>query len=172
MLNATATALARRIDAVQKRHTARLDFKEMLYGADLPTEGVLADEVRSATLEAIGPVVGIPVAAEVADAFRLDAQPIGGAPNDQALSEIWNRSLRAGLIAAAAVIAILLMLVGGRLALSSLPLAFAPLAAALAPSAILREPVGLPTISFFAGTLVGGALLALIVTPSRRERGR
>jgi hypothetical protein len=172
MLNATAAALGRRVAAVQKRHTARLDFKEMLYGADLPTEGVLADEVRSATLEAIGPVVGIPVAAEVADAFRLDAQPIGGAPNDQALSEIWNRALRAGLIAAAAVIAILLMLVGGRLAVSSLPLAFAPLAAAMAPSAILREPVGLPTLSFFAGTLVGGALLALIVTPSRRERGR
>jgi len=172
MLNATATALAHRISAVQKRHTARLDFKEMLYGADLPTEGVLADEVRSATLEAIGPVVGIPVAAEVADALRLDAQPIGGAPNDQALSEIWNRALRAGLVSAAAMIAILLVLVGGTPALSSLPLAFAPLAAALAPSAILREPVGLPTLSFYAGALVGGTLLALIVTPSRQERGR
>jgi hypothetical protein len=172
MLNATATALARRVAAVQKRHTARLDFKEMLYGADLPTEGVLADEVRSATLEAIGPVVGIPVAAEVADAFRLDGQPIGGAPNDEALSEIWNRSLRAGLISAAAMIAILLALVGGAPALSSLPLAFAPLAAAMAPSAILREPVGLPMLSFYAGALVGGTLLALIATPSRQERGR
>ena len=172
MLNATASALGRRVAAVQKRHTARLDFKEMLYGADLPTEGVLADEVRSATLEAIGPVVGIPVAPDVADAFKLDAQPIGGAPNDQALSEIWNRALRAGLISAAGMIAILLMLVGGRLALTSLPLAFAPLAAAMAPSAILREPIGLPTISFFAGALVGGTLLALIATPSRRERGR
>ena len=172
MLNATATALARRVAAVQKRHTARLDFKEMLYGADLPTEGVLADEVRSATLEAIGPVVGIPVAAEVADAFRLDGQPIGGAPNDEALSEIWNRALRAGLISAAAMIAILLALVGGAPALSSLPLAFAPLAAAMAPSAILREPVGLPMLSFYAGALVGGTLLALIATPSRQERGR
>ncbi len=172
MLNATAAALARRLSAVQKRHTARLDFKEMLYGADLPTEGVLADEVRSATLEAIGPVVGIPVAAEVGDAFRLDAQPIGGAPNDQALSEFWNRALRAGLIAAAGTIAILLVLVGGRRALSSVPLAFAPLAAAMAPSAILREPVGLPMLSFFAGALCGGALLAIIVTPSRSERER
>jgi hypothetical protein len=172
MLNATAGALARRLSAVQKRHTARLDFKEMLYGADLPTEGVLADEVRSATLEAIGPVAGIPVAAEAGDAFRLDAQPIGGAPNDQALSERWNRALRAGLIAAAGTIAILLMLVGGPRAITSLPLAFAPLAAAIAPSAILREPVGLPTLSFFAGALVGGALLALIVTPSRWERGQ
>jgi hypothetical protein len=172
MLNATAAALARRIAAVQKRHTARLDFKEMLYGADLPTEGVLADEVRSATLEAIGPVAGIPVAVDVADAFKLDAQPMGGAPNDQALSELWNRALRAGLISAAAMIAILLVLVGGRAALWSLPLAFAPLAAAVTPSAILREPIGLPTLSFYAGALAGGALLALIVTPSRREQGR
>ena len=172
MLNATAAALARRIAAVQKRHTTRIDFKEMLYGADLPTEGVLADEVRSATLEAIGPVVGIPVAPDTADAFRLDAQPIGGAPNDQALSEFWNRALRAGLIAAAGVIAILLVLVGGLAALASVPLAFAPLAAAMAPSAILREPVGLPMLSFFAGALAGGALLAIIVTPSRSERRR
>jgi hypothetical protein len=42
----------------------------------------------------------------------------------------------------------------------------------MTPSAILREPIGLPTLSLFAGTLVGGALLAVIVTPSRRERGR
>ncbi len=172
MLDATAGALGRLIATVQRRHTARLDFKEMLYGADLPTEGVLADEVRSATLEAAGPVVGIPVALEVAEAFKLDAQPIGGAPNDLALSELWNRALRAGLISAAALLAILLVLVGGTRALASLPLAFAPLAAALAPSAILREPIGLPTLSFFAGTLVGGAMLALLVTPSRRERVR
>jgi hypothetical protein len=170
MLSATSATLARRLAAVQRRHTARLDFKEMLYGADLPTEGVLADEVRSATLEAMGPAVGVPVAADVADAFRLDAQPIGGAPNDLALSEIWNRALRAGLVAAAAALGILLVLVGGTRALAALPLAFAPLAAAIAPSAILREQVGLPTISFFAGALAGGALLAMIVTPSRRER--
>jgi hypothetical protein len=172
MLTATATALAHRIAGVQKRHTARLDFKEMLYGADLPTEGVLADEVRSATLEAMGPVVGVPVAPEVTDAFKLDAQPIGGAPNDLALSEIWNRTLRAGLVAAAGMIAIFLVLVGGPAAITALPLAFAPLAAAIAPSAILREPVGLPMISFFAGALAGGALLALIATPSRDERRR
>ncbi len=172
MLTATAAALARRIATVQKRHTARLDFKEMLYGADLPTEGVLADEVRSATLEAMGPVVGIPVATDVADAYKLDAQPIGGAPNDQALSQIWNRALRAGLVSAAALLAVLLLMVAGVPALASLPLAFAPLAVAVAPSAILRAPIGLPTLSLYAGTLVGGALLALIVTPSRQERAR
>jgi hypothetical protein len=70
------------------------------------------------------------------------------------------------------MIAIFLVLVGGPAALTALPLAFAPLAAAIAPSAILREPVGLPMISFFAGALAGGALLALIATPSRDERRR
>jgi hypothetical protein len=32
--------------------------------------------------------------------------------------------------------------------------------------------VGLPMLSFYAGALVGGTLLALIATPSRQERGR
>ena len=169
VLTATASSLAKRLAGVRRRHTARLDFKEMLYGADLPTEGVLADEVRSATLEASGPLVGVPVAAGTAAAFVLDAQPIGGAPNDQALSELWNRSLRAGLVTAAGTIAILLVLLGGPRGLASLPLAFAPLAAAMAPSAILREPIGMSTISFLAGALAGGALLAAIATPARDE---
>ncbi len=172
VLTATASSLARRLAAVRRRHTARLDFKEMLYGADLPTEGVLADEVRSATLEASGPIVGVPVATGTADAFVVDAQPIGGAPNDQMLSQLWNHALRAGLVAAGGVIAILLVLVGGARGLAALPIAFAPLAAAVAPSAILREPIGLPTISFLAGALAGGALLAMIVTPGRQEPPR
>jgi len=75
-LNATATALRRRVSAVQKRHTARLDFKEMLYGADLPTEGVLADEVRGATLPARHAAILVialaPMAAYVYGALRLD----------------------------------------------------------------------------------------------------
>jgi len=36
----------------------------------------------------------------------------------------------------------------------------------------LREAVGLPTLSFFCGALVGGALLAMLVTPGPRRRGR
>ena len=171
-LRTTAAGLARRLAIVRRRHTARLDFKEMLYGANLPTEGVLADEVRSATAEAMGPVVGLPVDPETPGAFTLDVAPIGGAANDRALSEIWNRALRAGLVAAAGTIAILLVLAAGGGGIFSLPLAFAPLAVAIAPSALLREPVGLPALSFFCGALVGGAILALLVTPGPEPRGR
>ncbi len=171
-LHTTAASLARRLAIVRRRHTARLDFKAMLYGANLPTEGVLADEVRSATAEAMGPVVGLPVDPTAAGAFTLDVTPIGGAPNDLALSEVWNRALRAGLVAAAGTIAILLVLVAGGRGILSLPLAFAPLAVAVAPSALLREPIGLPALSFFCGALAGGAILALLATPGPDRRGR
>ena len=75
-------------------------------------------------------------------------------------------------MAAAGLIAMLLVLVGGPLAALSLPVAFAPAAAALAPAALLGEPVGLPTLSFYAGALAAGAILALAITPpARRDRG-
>src|SRR5262249_54126763 len=66
----------RLVEIVRRRHSARINFREMLYGADLPTEGVLADEVRSATLEAMGPVVGVPVAPGSAAAFEIDAAAV------------------------------------------------------------------------------------------------
>jgi len=169
VLDATAGSLARRLAAVRRRHTARLDFRAMLYGANLPTEGVLADEVRSATLEGIGPLVGLPVAADAAGAFQLDAEPIGGVVNDRALSEVWNRALRAGLVLAAATIAILLILCAGPRGLLALPLALGPLAAAAIPAALLREPVGLPMLAFFAGAFAGGALLAVMTVPAPAE---
>ena len=49
--------------------------------------------------------------------------------------------------------AVLLVLAGGVAGLLSLRLAFAPAAAAIAPAAVLGEPVGLPTLSFYAGAL-------------------
>jgi len=62
---------------------------------------------------------------------------------------------------------------GGPAGVLSLPLALAPAAAAIAPAALLGEPVGLPTLAFYGGALAAGALLALAVTPSaRREAGR
>ena len=85
----------------------------MLTGAQLPSEGVLADEVRGATLEAMGPVVGIPAPADSATAFRLDLVPVGGAPNDRALSLLWRKALGAGAVAAAGLLAILLVFAGG-----------------------------------------------------------
>jgi hypothetical protein len=172
VVNATAASLARRLAAVRRRHTARLDFREMLYGANLPTEGVLADEVRSATLEAIGPLVGLPVTPGVPGAFHLEAEPIGGAANDQALSEVWVRGLRAGLIASAAVVGILLMLIAGPRGVLAVPLALAPIAAATLPVALLREPIGLPMLAFFAGAFAGGAFLAVVAVPAPREWGR
>jgi hypothetical protein len=170
--NATAGSLARRLAWVRRRQTARLDFREMLYGANLPTEGVLADEVRGATLEGMGPLVGVPVAADAAGAFRLDAEPIGGVPSDRALSQVWNRSLRAGLIAASAAIAILLVSIGGPRGVLALPLALAPMAAATVPAALLHEPVGLPMLAFFAGAFAGGAFLAMVAVPALGEGPR
>jgi hypothetical protein len=167
----TAENLARRIAAVRRRHIANMNFRDMLSGAQLPSEGVLADEVRSATLDAMGPVVGIPAPGDSAAAYRLDLVPVGGAPNDRALSLLWARALRAGAVAAAGLLAILFVLTGGTVGLLSVPLAFAPAAAAIAPAALLGEPIGLPTISFCAGALAAGAILALGVTPRVRPGG-
>jgi len=175
ILRTTADNLARRIAAVRRRHVASTNFRDMLSGAQLPNEGVLADEVRSATLDAMGPVVGVPAAPDSAVAYRLDLVPIGGAPNDRALSLLWKRALGAGAVAAAGVLAILLVLTGGAGGLLSLPLAFAPAAAAIAPAALLGEPIGLPTLSFYAGALAAGAVLAFAVTQAARSdvrRGR
>jgi hypothetical protein len=167
ILRATAVNLSRRVAAVRRRLIARANFRDMLTGADLPTEGVLADEVRGATAEAMGPVVGIPVPRQDPAAFKLDAVPIGGAANDRALSAVWNRALRAGVACVAALLGILLIWVAGAAGTLWLPLALAPLALAVAPAALLGEPAGLPTISFFAGALAGGAALALAAAPAR-----
>ena len=65
---------------------------------------------------------------------------------------------------AAVLLALLLAWVGGPSGLSSLPIAFAPLAAAAVPAALLGEPVALPTMAFFAGALAGGTALAFAAT--------
>ena len=170
ILRASADTLARRVAAVRRRYVARTNFKDMLYGAQLPTEGVLADEVRSATLEAMGPVVGVPAAVDNPTALKLDLVSVGGAPNDRTLSQRWRRALAVGVGAAAGLLAILLVVVGGPVGLLSLPLGLAPLAAAVAPAALLGEPVGLPTIAFYAGALAAGAILAMAIAD--RTRGR
>src|SRR6185436_15220013 len=118
----SATILTRRLAAVRWRHTARINFHDMLYGADVPTEGVLADEVKSATLEGMGPVVGLPVAPGASSAMHVEAVVVGGAANDRALSDAWSDSLRWGGGAVVAFWAGLLVLVGGATALAWLPL--------------------------------------------------
>jgi hypothetical protein len=172
ILRTTAENLARRIASVRRRHVAATNFRDMLSGAQLPSEGVLADEVRGATLDAMGPIVGIPVAADSPAAYRLDLVPVGGAPNDRALSLRWRRALAVGAVAAGGLLGILLVLVGGPSGLLSLLLAFAPAAAAIAPAALLGEPVGVPTLSFYGGALAMGAILALAVTLARQRERR
>jgi hypothetical protein len=165
----TAAVLAGRLAAARWRHSARINFHEMLYGADLPTDGVLADEVRSATLEGMGPVVGIPVAAGSPAALSIDAALIGGVAHDAALSAVWLRGLRSGAVAAVSGWAVLLVFVGGLGALTWLPLALAPAAAVALAPALVREPLGLWSLSLLAGALAAGALVATAFA-ARRPR--
>ena len=90
---------------------------------------------------------------------------LAASPTNRALSVVWNRALPIGMGWAAVLLALLLAWVGGPSGLSSLPIAFAPLAAAAVPAALLGEPVALPTMAFFAGALAGG-------TPWRLQRPR
>jgi hypothetical protein len=159
-LEAAAARLAARLMWVRTHHAAAMNFKEMLFGADLPTEGMLADEVRSATREAMGPIAGVPVARDIPGALRLDAMAIGGAANDRALSDQWMPGLRAGLIVGAIALAILLLLAGGGTGLLWWPVALAPAALAVLVPALTRDPVGVMFLSVWAGSFVGGAVFA------------
>ena len=105
-LAALAQALHPRLVRARQRHAARINFRAMLYGADLPTEGMLSDEVRSATLDAMGPIVGIPVARDSPSADHLDAVAVGGAANDRALSDYLHPAVRTGLLAGVAALAL------------------------------------------------------------------
>jgi hypothetical protein len=165
ILDTSALTLTRRLRAVRWRQIARTNFREMLYGAGLPTEGVLADEVRSATLEAMGPVVGVPTTPAAPGGFHLDAVPLGGVVNDRALSSGWTRALRAGVLAASAAITLVLLLLGGPVAIGAVPIAIAPLSMAILPAAAVATPVGLPSLALFAAALAAGAVLALATTP-------
>jgi hypothetical protein len=146
----TAVIVRGRLQAVRWRHTARINFHDMLYGADLPTDGVLADEVRSATLEGMGPAVGIPVAMGDPEALHVDAALVGGVAHDHGLSEAWLSGLRAGVRGAVIVWAALLLFVGGAGGLWWLPLALAPAASAALAPVLVREPLGLWSLSLLA----------------------
>jgi hypothetical protein len=164
----TADILWRRLRDVRWRHTASINIHEMLTGAELPSEGVLAEEVRSATLEGMGPVVGIPVAPNNPAAYHLDVATVGGAANDRALSDAWADGLRPGALAAVLVLVAMLLLVGGARGLTWLPVALAPAAAAALPSLLLHEPVGLWSLSFFGGAWAAGAVIATALGARRR----
>jgi hypothetical protein len=167
VLTDTADIVQERLVAVRWRHTARINFRDMLTGADLPTEGVLADEVRGATLEGMGPVVGVPVGAAQPSALHLDAAAVGGAANDRALSDAWFEGARGGVTMLVAFWAALLLVVGGVRSLAWLPVGLAPAGAAALASALLREPLGLWSLAFVAGALAAGGVVAIAFAARR-----
>jgi hypothetical protein len=166
-LLALAQALHPRLARARQRQAARINFRAMLYGADLPTEGMLADEVRSATLEAMGPIVGIPVARALPSAFHLDVVAVGGAANDRALSEYLYPALRGGAWAALAALAALLFAAGRGRGLLWLPVALAPAAVAMIAPVVLGVPVGMTFLSFVAAACAGGAAWTVALAARR-----
>jgi hypothetical protein len=180
VLEARAADLHRRLGDVRRRHAARNNFRDMLYGADLPTEGVLSEEVRDATREAMGPIVGLPLgsaarragaalAPAVPGAFVLDAAAVGGAPSDRALSLAWRPRLGWGLLLAAAFVALVLGVAGGLPALGWWPVALAPAASLLVLPALAGAPIGTAFMAALAGALGGGAGFAVTFAPGRRD---
>ncbi|MEO5768805.1 MAG: hypothetical protein ABIS92_10680, partial [Polyangia bacterium] len=121
VVTAQAVELHRRLAGVRRRDSARINFNYLLYGADLPTEGVLSEEVRDATLDAMGPIVGVPTASDARGAFLVEAAAVGGAPSDQALSVAWMPLVLVGLIIFALFTALLLEAIGGLAALAWWP---------------------------------------------------
>lgn len=168
---AQATELRRRLIALRRRAIVAWNARAILSDADLPTEGGLPDEVRNATLEAMGPIVGVPAAPGTPGAFSIDAAPVGGVMSDQALSKRWPPRLRLGLLAAAVACALLLAALGGRRALPWVPIALAPAAIVL----IVPTVLGVATSALFAavlsGAVGGGTVFALAYAPARGENG-
>jgi hypothetical protein len=168
-LRAQATELRRRLALLRRRHIARIHFNDILYGADLPTEGVLSEEIRAATMEAMGPFVGIPVSRDAPGVFLVDAGAVGGAACDRALSLAWRPRLGLGILIAAVATALLLAAIGGGPALGWWPVALAAGASLFLVPAIATVPVGVLYLCVLAGSLAGGAAFAIAFAPGRRD---
>jgi hypothetical protein len=151
--------LAALVSATRTRHSARLNERDMLMGAGLPSDGALADQVRGATREAMGPIVGLPVPAGTPGAFHMDAVVVGGAAQDLALSRAWFPGLRAGAMMGAVALALILLLVAGARGLLWLPYALALPAAALIVPALARGSIGVAFVAFLSGVGAAGATL-------------
>ena len=166
---AQATELRRRLIALRRRAIVAWHARAILSDADLPTEGGLSDEVRNATLEAMGPIVGVPTVPGTPGAFSIDAALAGGVVSDQALSVRWPPRLRLGLLAAAAACALLLAALGGRRALPWLPVALAPAAIVLIVPTVLGVSTSALYAAVLSGAVGGGTLFALAYAPARGE---
>ncbi len=170
VLRARAAELDGRIGMARRIHSARIHFNDVLYGADLPTEGVLSEEVRDATLDAMGPVAALPVGRDVPGAFLVDPTVVGGAACDRALSTAWKPRLILGILISGAVIALLLLAVGGFGALAWWPAALAPAAPLILLPALAVLPIGAWSVAVLAGALGGGSALAVAFAPGRRDQ--
>lgn len=166
---AHAVELRRRLVKLWRRAVTHLAAKSILADADLPTEGGLSDDVRDATLEAMGPIVGLPVNPAAPGALSLDVAVVGGAACDRALSVAWAPRLRFGVTLAAMGLAVLLFAMGGPRALSWWPAAMAPAAVVALVPAVAGIPMGLLVASVLAGALGGGALLSVAASGSERR---
>jgi len=166
---AQATELRRRLITLRRRAIVAWNARAILANADLPTEGGLSDAVRNATLEAMGPIVGVPAAPGTPGAFSIDVALAGGVISDEALSARWPPRLQLGLLAAAAACALLLAALGGPRALPWVPVALAPAAIVL----IVPTVLGVATSALFAavlsGAVGGGTVFALAYAPARGE---
>jgi hypothetical protein len=165
-----AVELHGRLRMARRLHSARINFNDVLYGADLPTEGVLSEEVRDATLDAMGPIAALPVGRDVPGAFLVDPVAVGGAACDRALSLAWRPRLGLGILISAGFTALLLLAVGGFAALAWWPPAMAPAAALILVPATAALPIGVWTVAVLAGALAGGAALAVAFAPGRRDQ--
>ncbi|MEO8214122.1 MAG: hypothetical protein ABI560_13060, partial [Myxococcales bacterium] len=170
VVTAQAVELHRRLAGVRRSDSARINFNDLLYGADLPAEGVLSEEVRDATLDAMGPIAGVPTASDARGAFLVEAAAVGGAPSDQALSVAWMPLVLVGLIIFALFTALLLEAIGGLAALAWWPAALAPAAPLIVFPAVANLPVGMLFLSVLSGTLASGAALAVGFAPGRRDQ--
>jgi hypothetical protein len=169
VLEARAGELQYRLRAVRRAHTARINFHEILHGADLPTEGVLSEEVRDATLEAMGPIVGLPVDRQAPGAMSVDAVAVGGAPCDRALSRAWLPRMKLGIALAATFTALLLVALGGFRAFLWWPTSLAFGAPLLLVPAIAGVPIGALYVAVLSGALAAGSAFAVALAPGRRD---
>jgi len=156
-----ASELRRRLLAIRRREITRLAAKEILAGADLPTEGGLSDAVRDATLEAMGPVAGVPAPPRAPGALTVEAAVVGGAVGDRALAVAWLPRMRQAVLMAAVAEAFMLLVIGGLRGLTWWPATLAPGAVVLLVPAVAGIPMGILLVAVLAGALGGGALFGV-----------
>ena len=155
---------------LRRREVTRVAAKAILADADLPTEGGLSDAVRDATLEAMGPSVGVPAPAGAPGTFSVDAAIVGGAACDRALALAWLPRMRTGVLLAALGVALLLFVLGGWRGLTWWPATLAPGAVVLLVPAVAGIPMGVLLVSVLAGGLGGGALFGVAASGGARPR--